>query len=153
MKFERNEKRKKKNTWIFFYINVANFQVFCWNILLRAKILFMKCIYYGAGVWRPSQNNSSFHPLKKTHSAHCGDLKYRISTNSMWITFISDQFLIFSNNQAKAKKIFQILISKWLFIDYQHYLLQLFSILAHFAFIEWMVNSAWCFREGQNRYL
>ena len=63
---ERNEKRKK-TTWIFLYINVANFQVFCWNILLRAKILFMKCIYYGAGVWRPSQNNSSFHPLKKTH--------------------------------------------------------------------------------------
>ena len=42
--------------------------------------------------------------LKKKHTAHCGDLKYKISTNSM--------FLIFSNIQTKAKKIFQILISR-----------------------------------------
>ena len=42
--------------------------LFCWNILLRAKIFLMKRIYYyGAGVWRPSQSNSSFHPQKKAH--------------------------------------------------------------------------------------
>ena len=39
--------------------------------------------------------------LWKKHTEHCGDLKYKISTNLMWITFISDQFLIFSNSQNK----------------------------------------------------
>ena len=89
--------------------------------------------------------------LWKKHTEHCGDLKYKISTNPILPLYLTNSW---SFRTAKTKKIFQILISsRWLFSDYQHYLLQLFSILAHFAFIEWIVNSAWCFREGQNRYI
>ena len=40
-KVARNEKRKKLYGFSYTY-NIANFEAFCWNILMSANLLFLK---------------------------------------------------------------------------------------------------------------
>ena len=37
-------KNKKKTTWVFLYIKMANFEAFRWNISLSTNLLFLKSV-------------------------------------------------------------------------------------------------------------